>query len=64
MVGFVVRAERAVSGAGALIWDFFGVSIGLLRELESKPLLVLLDGVAGTLLPATGLDFLPATMNG
>jgi hypothetical protein len=30
----VVRATRADNGVGAPICDFFGVSVGLLRELE------------------------------
>jgi len=52
-LAFVVRLERAVSGVGALICDFFGVSIVLLRlALDSPVKPLLLDaplGVEGTL---------------
>jgi hypothetical protein len=30
------RLDRAVKGVGAPIWDFLGVSIGLLRLLELR----------------------------
>lgn len=34
MVLFVLL-ERAVKGVGALIWDFFGVSVGLLPRVDT-----------------------------
>ena len=60
-----VRALRAVSGVGALICDFFGVSVGLLRPLPST----LFDedkcprGELGTVLLMI-FAFRPAVMNG
>lgn len=62
MDGACARAERAVKGVGALIWDFFGVSGGILLRCpapnEEDDKRVREEAVA------LGLDFRPAVKNG